>query len=56
MHRLLELRRFFVDYKVLEGKAVTVETPLGPNEARAILQEAIDLYARDEDQLRRDES
>ena len=52
-HRLRELQRFFLDYKVLEGKGVVVEKPLGPVEARAILLEAIDLYARDEDELRR---
>src|SRR5437667_1499775 len=46
-HRLRELERFFLDYKVLEGKKVEVETPLGPDEALAILREAIALYARD---------
>jgi inorganic pyrophosphatase len=28
-HRLRELRRFFLDYKVLEGEEVTFEEPLG---------------------------
>ncbi len=51
-HRLRELQRFFQDYKVLEGKAVAVDRPLGQEEGRAILREAIDLYARDADKLR----
>jgi inorganic pyrophosphatase len=52
-HRLRELQRFFLDYKALEGKAVSVKTPLGPEKGRTILQEAIDLYAKDEKKLRR---
>jgi inorganic pyrophosphatase len=51
-HRLRELERFFLDYKVLEGKNVEVETPLGPKEALTILREAIALYARDRKKLR----
>jgi inorganic pyrophosphatase len=51
-HRLQELRRFFLDYKVLEGKDVQVEAPLGAAEARAILRDAVALYARERDQLR----
>ncbi|HLJ93396.1 MAG TPA: inorganic diphosphatase [Gemmataceae bacterium] len=43
-HRLLELRRFFLDYKKLEGKEVTVDAFLGPSEAFAILRNAIELY------------
>jgi inorganic pyrophosphatase len=45
-HRLLELRRFFLDYKKLEGKEVTVDAFLGPSEALAILHDAVDLYLR----------
>src|SRR5262249_12084551 len=52
-HRLKEFQRFFVDYKVLEGKSVTVEKPLGPADARVILQEAFAVYDRDEKKLRR---
>ncbi len=51
-HRLHELRRFFLDYKVLEGEEVTVDAPLGASEALAILREAIDLYTRSADTLR----
>jgi len=54
-HRLRELQRFFVDYKALEGKSVTVKAPLGPDKARAILEEAFKVYHRDEKKLRRGE-
>jgi inorganic pyrophosphatase len=45
-HRLLELRRFFLDYKKLEGKEVAVEAFLGPSEALSILRNAIEVYSR----------
>jgi inorganic pyrophosphatase len=51
-HRLRELHRFFMDYKVLEGKAVEVETPLGSAEALKCLREAVAHYARERDRLR----
>jgi len=44
-HRLRELKRFFLDYKTLEGKQVLVEGFLGCAEAQAILREAVALYA-----------
>ena len=53
-HRLLELQRFFLDYKALEGKGVEVEAPLGVREALAILREAVELYRRERDRLRSD--
>lgn len=53
-HRLRELERFFLDYKVLEGKQVAVEPMRGPDEAVRIILEAIDLYAREHHQLRKD--
>ena len=34
-HRLLQVQRFFLDYKVLEGKQVILEKPHGPREALA---------------------
>lgn len=43
-HRMLEVKRFFEDYKILENKAVQVEHFYGPAEAKRIIQEAIDLY------------
>ncbi|HMF15057.1 MAG TPA: inorganic diphosphatase [Gemmataceae bacterium] len=51
-HRLRELQRFFLDYKVLEGKEVIVEAPLGAVQAVDILREAIALYARESEKLR----
>jgi inorganic pyrophosphatase len=51
-HRLRELQRFFLDYKVLEGKEVEVDAPLGADEALPILREAIASYARQEARLR----
>jgi len=40
-HVVREMRRFFLDYKVLEGKEVDVDEPRGPDEAMAILRTAI---------------
>jgi inorganic pyrophosphatase len=51
-HRLRELQRFFLDYKVLEGKTVEVDKPHGREQALATLREAIALYTRDEARLR----
>jgi inorganic pyrophosphatase len=53
-HRLLELRRFFLDYKKLEGKEVAVEAFLGPSEALTILRNAVELYQRKHPSLRTD--
>ena len=43
---LREMGRFFQDYKALENKEVIVDDPLGPDEALAIIMEALDLYRR----------
>lgn len=51
-HRLRELQRFFLDYKVLEGEDVVVEQPLGASDAMRILRDAIELYARHAVELR----
>jgi inorganic pyrophosphatase len=51
-HRLLELRRFFLDYKKLEGKDVAVEGFLGPSEALAILRNAAEVYRVKASELR----
>jgi inorganic pyrophosphatase len=51
-HRLQALQRFFLDYKALEGKEVTVETPHGPAEALDVLREAVAYYAREGARLR----
>jgi len=51
-HVLREIQRFFEDYKKLEHKEVVVEDFLGREEAERTVIEAIELYARDRDQLR----
>jgi inorganic pyrophosphatase len=43
-HRLKELQRFFLDYKVLEQKVVNVESPQGPAEAARVIRAAVALY------------
>ncbi|WP_211233411.1 inorganic diphosphatase [Pontibacter actiniarum] len=43
-HTLLEMRRFFEDYKKLENKEVIVEQFLGREHAYKIIQESIELY------------
>ena len=43
-HVIREMSRFFQDYKVLEGKEVVVDEPLGPVEALAVLREALRHY------------
>jgi inorganic pyrophosphatase len=50
-HILLEVRRFFEDYKALERKEVVVEELLGPPDAVRIIRAAFELYR----QLRRGE-
>jgi inorganic pyrophosphatase len=43
---LRQVRRFFQDYKALEQKQVVVDELLGPEEALAVLREALELYRR----------
>ena len=45
-HVLLQVRRFFEDYKVLEHKQVVVEDMLGPTEALGIITEALEFYRK----------
>jgi len=50
-HTIVELRRFFEDYKKLEHKQVIVEQFLGRDDAYKIINEAIDLYNQEKDRL-----
>lgn len=45
-HRLQELRRFFQDYKVLEGKEVNVGDFEGPKGAVRVIEHAMELYQK----------
>ncbi len=45
-HRLLEIQRFFEDYKQLEHKQVEVKGFLGPAEAERVIDVGIARYAR----------
>jgi inorganic pyrophosphatase len=43
-HRLKELERFFLDYKILEGKAVSVGAVRGRAAAEDVIRDGIRLY------------
>jgi inorganic pyrophosphatase len=45
-HRLKEIQRFFLDYKVLENKAVDVEDMRGRPDAERVIRDAVRLYER----------
>jgi inorganic pyrophosphatase len=51
-HVAKEMRRFFEDYKSLEGKHVEVAQMEGAVRAQEILREALELYRKDESKLR----
>ena len=51
-HRLRELQRFFIDYKVLENKAVVVDEPQGRDAALRVLRDAAALYEREKARLK----
>ncbi len=46
-HRLRELRRFFLDYKILEEKKVEVHDFLGPDKVRAVVKRAMERYVEE---------
>jgi inorganic pyrophosphatase len=50
-HTLVELKRFFEDYKMLEHKDVIVEQFLGKEKAFEIVMESINLYNLNKDSL-----
>ena len=50
-YRTLQLQRFFLDYKVLEGKEVVIDKPLGAEDALKIIHQAISDYDRKRRQL-----
>ena len=52
-HLLDELKRFFLDYKVLEHKEVSIEAIEGHARAERIIEEAIRLYDERRAELRR---
>jgi inorganic pyrophosphatase len=43
-HRLKEIQRFFLDYKVLENKVVDVEDIRGRPDAERVIRDAMRLY------------
>jgi inorganic pyrophosphatase len=45
-HTLLELRRFFLDYKTLENKHVEIDELQGPFEANKAIRTAIEAYKK----------
>ncbi|MCC6619635.1 MAG: inorganic diphosphatase [Deltaproteobacteria bacterium] len=51
-HIAREMRRFFEDYKALEGKTVEVAEMEGRAVAVEVVREALEVYARDEAKLR----
>jgi len=44
-HRLMMLRRFFQDYKLLEGKAVEVDEVQPPEQAYPVIESALAAYS-----------
>ena len=51
-HTLLEIERFFRDYKVLEKKTVGVEKLAGHEVANQVIRDSIQLYRKEESRLR----
>ena len=51
-HRLLVLKRFFQDYKQLEGKQVQVEDIRSAHAAVKVIETALARYKKERDRLR----
>jgi inorganic pyrophosphatase len=51
-HTVVELRRFFEDYKKLEQKEVLVKDFLGKERAYQIIEESIRIYGDNAEELR----
>jgi inorganic pyrophosphatase len=51
-HTLREIERFFLDYKIMEGKSVEVKPIEGRDVANQIVRDAFALYCREENRLR----
>lgn len=51
-HLRTELKRFFLDYKVLENKQVAIEALKGRHEAEHVVRDAVRLYAARREELR----
>ncbi|HMR79244.1 MAG TPA: inorganic diphosphatase, partial [Polyangiaceae bacterium] len=51
-HVAREIQRFFTDYKALEARDVLVGEPLARDEAIVIVDEALELYRKEESRLR----
>lgn len=45
-HRMIEIKRFFEDYKILENKAVIIESFLDRPDALRVIDESIQLYKK----------
>lgn len=52
-HVMAEMRRFFMDYKILENKEVLVPEPEGAAAAIAAVRDGLDYYLREEANLRK---